>query len=259
MYPQGPISLPPFISSSVPKSGTHLMHQMLNGIPGVTNDINDASKKFFANNPPAGFYDDHSRRLALLQPNQFAIGHLYYEDRYARMLEQYKLKHIFLYRDPRDVFVSLIYYIADNWIAHPLHPYFRTRYFTFEDRAAALLQGIPEYSLTFGQYITLFYGWIREPNCLKVSFEQLMVTPERRRETVLRILHYLWEGRMLPMPMQTMAFSMESRINSTTSRTFRKGLIGSWRTEFSGRIKQLFKQNAGQLVIDTGYEKTMNW
>ncbi|MBD2843608.1 sulfotransferase domain-containing protein [Paenibacillus sp. IB182496] len=253
------LPLPPFISSSVPKSGTHMMQQLLNGIPHVNNRIENLQTKFFVNNPPVGFYEDHARRLSLLQPNQFGIGHLYYSDRYARMLEERGLKHIFLYRDPRDILVSLTYFIASKWVEHPLHPYFKTRYVTFQDRALALLQGTPEFPATFGQYFTPFYGWLDDSRCLHVSFEQLMVTPAKRRETLLRILRFLWADAPLPASLSAMAGSMNARIDSSSSRTFRAGRIGAWRTEFTPRIKALFQQDAGHLVVKAGYERSTQW
>ena len=41
--------------------------------------------------------------------------------------------------------------------------------------------------------------------------------------------------------------------------TFRKGQIGAWKKEFTQEQKELFKEHAGQLLIDLGYEKDYNW
>jgi lipopolysaccharide transport system ATP-binding protein len=43
------------------------------------------------------------------------------------------------------------------------------------------------------------------------------------------------------------------------SSHFRKGVSGDWKNHFTDRIKTEFKQKFGQLLIDTGYEKDMNW
>ena len=43
------------------------------------------------------------------------------------------------------------------------------------------------------------------------------------------------------------------------SVTFHKGQIGAWKTEFTENHKKLFKEIAGQLLIDLGYEKDYNW
>jgi lipopolysaccharide transport system ATP-binding protein len=43
------------------------------------------------------------------------------------------------------------------------------------------------------------------------------------------------------------------------SSHYRKGISGDWKNHFTDRIKTEFKQKFGQLLIDTGYEKDMNW
>lgn len=74
---KAPDSLPPFLVTTVPKSGTHLIHQILNGMPKVKNDITNSKTKFFVDNPPVNFFKEHSHRLGLLKPNEFGIGHLH--------------------------------------------------------------------------------------------------------------------------------------------------------------------------------------
>ncbi|MBI5944982.1 MAG: sulfotransferase domain-containing protein [Chloroflexi bacterium] len=39
----------------------------------------------------------------------------------------------------------------------------------------------------------------------------------------------------------------------------RKGIVGDWRNYFTDKIKEEVKLRYGQLLIDTGYEKDMNW
>lgn len=43
------------------------------------------------------------------------------------------------------------------------------------------------------------------------------------------------------------------------TRTFRDGQIGSWKKHFKQVHKICFKEIAGQLLIDLGYEKDLNW
>jgi len=40
---------------------------------------------------------------------------------------------------------------------------------------------------------------------------------------------------------------------------YRKGVIGDWKNHFTDRIKTEFKEQFGQLLITTGYEKDLNW
>jgi hypothetical protein len=43
------------------------------------------------------------------------------------------------------------------------------------------------------------------------------------------------------------------------TRTFRKGTIGSWQNHFSAEHKRVFKELAGNLLIDLGYEQDHDW
>ena len=40
---------------------------------------------------------------------------------------------------------------------------------------------------------------------------------------------------------------------------YRKGISGDWKNYFTDRIKEKFKQEFGQILIDTGYEKDVSW
>jgi Sulfotransferase domain len=39
----------------------------------------------------------------------------------------------------------------------------------------------------------------------------------------------------------------------------RKGIAGDWKNVFSDRDKQIYKKEAGDLLIQLGYEKDSNW
>lgn len=40
---------------------------------------------------------------------------------------------------------------------------------------------------------------------------------------------------------------------------FRKGIAGDWENAFTGRDKQTLKEEAGDLLIELGYEKDRDW
>lgn len=253
--------LPPFIMSTVPKSGTHLMHQILNGLPNITNDIYNAEKKFFIDHhvQDIAIFKDHFYRLGKLQPNEFGIGHMFYSEEYAYMLERLNLKHIFVYRDPRDVLISLSYFIPTKWPEHPLYYSFNHEIITHKQRIMALIKGVGGKWPHFDAWNRPFYQWINVPNTLAVSFEELMLSNKMRQAALAKIANYLWAGLPLPEPLESMTKKMENNINPGKSNTFRKGKIGSWREEFDSEIKQAFKEVAGKLLIDFGYEKDFDW
>ena len=41
--------------------------------------------------------------------------------------------------------------------------------------------------------------------------------------------------------------------------TFRKGIVGEWRTSYNKELKDYVKTYSGQTLIDSGYEKDLNW
>ena len=54
---------------------------------------------------------------------------------------------------------------------------------------------------------------------------------------------------------QSPSGSLESSIDPKRSPTFRSGKAGGWRTQFSPENKQLFKDIAGDLLVQLGYER----
>lgn len=253
------VLLPPFIATSVPKSGTHLLHQLLNGMPQISNDITRLDKKFFVNNPPVNFYQDHFARLAKLQPNEFGLGHLYYSQEYVDMLKKLKLKHIYLYRDPRDVLISLSYFIGDKWPEHPLHYEFKHNYTTPRQRILVLIKGINNKFPNFTAYFRPFYGWLKHSESLHLTFEQLIISKASRFQAMHTILDYLWEDRISSATKSKVVEMMEVSMNPSESGTFRVGKIGAWKDHFDNEIKQVFKEIVGGLLIETGYEKNYDW
>lgn len=43
------------------------------------------------------------------------------------------------------------------------------------------------------------------------------------------------------------------------SSHYRKGIIGDWKNHFTDKVKSEFKLRYGQVLIDTGYEKDLDW
>ena len=40
---------------------------------------------------------------------------------------------------------------------------------------------------------------------------------------------------------------------------FRKGVAGDWRNQFTPETRSLYKDRIGQFLIETGYERDLNW
>ncbi len=245
--------------NSIPKSGTHLLKQILLGIPGMQHH---PDKGMF------GHYQyqtaKHLENIRNLSHNEFANGHLFYTSEWESFFNELKLKQIFVLRDPRDIVVSYAYFIPTLPI-HPLYSTFQQEGFTHKDRIKFLIEGGQPITKTkyvqpdVSEWFTSFSKWSERENVFTVKFEDLTSSHLKRIQTVHRIVKFLWDEQPVPFTRPVMVGKMIQNINPETSPTYRKGKIGGWKEEFDKELITLFKQYAGQLLIDLQYEKNMNW
>ncbi|WP_026562811.1 sulfotransferase domain-containing protein [Bacillus sp. J37] len=250
-------ALPSFFINSVPKSGTHLLKNIVLGIPNVThNPINELYEGYFYQ------LNDHFRKLSLMNPNEFGAGHIIYSPEWLQMLKQLNMKHIFISRDLRDVVVSYVYFIVEKYPYHPLYDYFTKEAISQKQRYLALIYGVQNDKLKYpsiADWFRPFQGWIKDPYTLYITFEDLVRSKESTQLQLRRIADYLWNDRTPPIPINIMIEKMEERMDQKYSLTFRSGKIGSWKTEFDKEVKDAFKKVAGNILIELGYEKNYKW
>jgi hypothetical protein len=249
--------LPPFIMNSIPKSGTHLLKQMLKSIPHTRH------------NPYNEFYEGyphdlqkHYHQLRQMKPNEFGAGHIFYSKEWANMLKQLGMKHIFLSRDPRDIIVSFTHFIVEKYPYHPLHDYFKEDLKTNKQRYLCLIHGVKKEKVKYpsiDEWIGRFKKWIKDPNTLSITFEDLMNSPDSRTQTITTITNYLWKGLHPPVSIPQMVSIMERNMAPDQSLTFRSGKTGNWKHEFDNETKEAFKKVTGNLLIELGYEKNQHW
>jgi hypothetical protein len=250
--------LPKVLVNSVPKSGTHLLMQLILGIPGMMIT-------------PTWYYPTTFNSLQSMKSGQMGPAHLHYSPEQAAQLEKWGIKVVFISRDPRDIAVSLVHFIMENkWNNHPFSPYLRSLK-THEDRLLAIIRGvrpgengISSYGIeswpNIYQYTERQYAWLNHSGICKVTFEDLVRNEQSQNQSIMKIIHCLWNDlAQLQLTKQHILQSMKQNINPSTSGTFRKGKIGSWHDEFAVEHKTAFKKIAGNLLIQLGYEKDHNW
>jgi hypothetical protein len=96
------------------------------------------------------------------------------------------------------------------------------------------------------------------PNVLSIRFENLVGpqgggSQEAQIQTITAIAQHINQ----PITEYEAIFYGECIFGGTFS--FNKGKIGSWKDYFTPDQRKLFKEHAGQLLIDLGYEKDLNW
>lgn len=248
--------MPKILINSVPKSGTHLLIQIILGIPGIIIT-------------PAWVAED--KDLDMINSGSVGPAHLIYSTERANLLNEKNIKVIFVSRDLRDVVVSLVHFVMLNkWGNHPWTPYLNTLT-THEERLLAMIKGVDftkeeqkEYGIANIPSIKKFaedkLGWLQDPNICPVTFEELMYNEESRNQSIMKIIDFLWNDlKYLNTTKLELLQKIKQNIIPENSGTFRKGKIGDWKIEFSEAHKEAFKKIAGDLLIQLGYEKDYNW
>lgn len=247
-------NLPPFLVNSIHKSGTHLLRQLLSGIPHLV------YKGFIYSGIDTP--QIHFNQIRQAGMNHYMGGHIHYDTFFAQAMKNGKVKHILLIRDPRDILISFQYYLMKELTHTPIAQYFTKNRLGKEDRLLALIQGVQNENLnypTFHDSINYYLDWLNDPEVLIIRFEDLVRSRDSQRFQLRRLLKFLFEESLTEQQIQQLIILMESANNPNQSATFRTGKIGNWKQEFSETIKQEFKSLANPLLIKMGYEKDTFW
>ncbi len=260
---------PRVLCNSFQKSGTHLLVALVRAVGPLRayerraywHHLNRARVQAAKRPTLAGELETLARCL----PGEICRGHLGADPQIAEFLKRERFVHLFVYRDPRDVVVSLLHW----WERHQEIDAWPFRYFQSLDSAGAklrfLIEGWPaggvddrfprrcEYP-DIGARFAEFVPWLSDPDCVAVRFEDL-VDPRAKVESYRRIAAAVAPSADLDACVER----MEAGSAPEGSRTFRAGRSGDWRDTFDSEHVEAMKRCAGQLLIDLGYEKDLDW
>lgn len=239
---------PPILCNSVPKSGTHLLSQILNVL-----DVNGYGS-FLASSPSRQCRERSMQStvdsISKIVPGELVSAHLYYDSIYRDMLNGLGVKHFFIYRDPRDIVVSEAYYLRYMNRFHRLHKVFRQ---ASSDKQAILLaiKGLePGEKVEYGNIASRYeryIDWISCSNVLSVRYEDLM-GPKRMES--LKLIAEFYMGSSVSEPLLQ---SLNNAIKPSESHTFREHGVKVGNEVFDCELERVFEQYAGDLVQELGY------
>ncbi len=252
---------PILLGMSFPKSGTHLLDQILLGFSRFA-PFSVRLHSFYAE------YEGESGRkrsgdqalawLDSLRPRDVASAHLFARpETIARVVTPAFIPY-FIFRDPRDVVVSHVHYVADMEPDHVHHDYYASLP-DFNARLNVSILGRPDLEIEFPDIASRFepyMDWLGQPAVLQIHFEELVAD---RARCLDRILDHFLARVPLTGSRATMVAALEASINPARSPTFRTGRTGEWRTAFTPEHKKRFKDVAGDLLIRLGYESSADW
>jgi len=252
---------PILLGISFPKSGTHLLDQILLGFSNVA-PFSKRVHSFYAEyEGESGLKRDPEQGLAWLnslRAGDVASAHLFSRpDAIARVTSP-RFVPYFIFRDPRDVVVSHVFYVTDMEAHHVHHAYYQSLP-DFNARLTVSILGKPDANIEFlniGDRFAPYLGWLDHDEVLTIHFEDLI---HARAATLTRIMEHLLVRAPLQTNRQLILNSLETSINPTKSPTFRSGKTGEWKKYFTDEHKKIFKDVAGDLLIKLGYEKDNDW
>lgn len=252
---------PVLLGISFPKSGTHLLDQILLGFSQVA-PYSRRLHSFYAE------YEGESGRkrgseqairwLDSLGPLDIASAHLFARPEAVARVTTPAFVPYFIFRDPRDVAVSHVFYVTDMEPGHVHHAYYQSLP-DFDARLKVSILGRPEADVEFPDITGRFapyLGWLDQPTVMKIHFEDLI---HNRARTLDLILEHFLSRVPLTISQGTILDSLESSINPGKSPTFRSGRTGEWKKYFTAEHKQIFKDVGGDLLIKLGFETDKNW
>jgi len=97
----------------------------------------------------------------------------------------------------------------------------------------------------------------------EVRYEDLLERPNEEVERLLGFLEVDTDGELVEYCVDSASFAKLSngreRGEEDPSSFYRKGVSGDWKELFNERDKQVYKEEAGELLIRLGYEKDGGW
>jgi hypothetical protein len=177
-----------------------------------------------------------------------------------------KIVHIM--RDGRDVAVSYMYHVRNRGYEHGgiLSAEELERMESYADVGMFTEERLRELASSWRSNVTQAMNdgpKLFGKNYAEVCYEDLLERPEEEVGRILRFLDADASTQSVKRCVEKTSFEQWRR-GRTQGREdptslLRKGIAGDWKNVFNGADKEIFKDEAGDLLIQLGYEKNCDW
>jgi len=172
--------------------------------------------------------------------------------------DQGPVRLVSVYRDPRDVIASSIFYLAHldadrgGW---------------GNDFAALSETNRVKHFIRNGEFaISRLEAWYKTPGIFQVSYEDLKLDPEGELRRVQEHLDLPVDPKSITKIIERHSFKRRAGRaagNADAGAFLRKGVTGDWLSHFDEEAVTLFKTHDGgrwnQLLLEMGYEQNPDW
>jgi hypothetical protein len=183
---------PILFGNSFPKSGTHLLAQVLLAFPRIGLAVDRGMGPILTFERGTGRRRTASEILAdlnTLQSGDLCFGHVTADPEIADAWCRDTVIHFFVLRDPRDAALSHAFYIGDKAVHNVHHEYYKSLP-TLEARLEVSILGRPDFPGEFPDIRTRYawyLDWLDCPGVQLIRFEDLITD---RGAALARMLDY---------------------------------------------------------------------
>ncbi len=253
--------VPPMFGNAKPKSGSHLLLQILGGFTQIMPYayVDAEPIRTITKDGRRRDQSEVSRDLERLPRGVIGWGYVDPTPENVSILCRPDRVTFFIYRDPRDMLVSQVFFATDIYEEHGMHAYYSSLP-DFGARLKAAITGVDRDGLKMVGVRERYAGvlqWLAQNRVLCLRYEDLV----NDREAALgEMLDQVEEtGYHIPGDRREQVSALARSIQPGRSRTFRSGKSGGWKEHFTEEHKRLFRNVAGDLLIQLGYEKSDRW
>lgn len=244
--------------AGLPKSGTTWLETQLARVPGYNlRPIHDPRGVALNHDVEDENFDCLPRRCYSLLKL-----HTRYSEENFRVICRHVPKFAVTIRDLRDMCMSNYFHILSER-THPSHALY-----TQLSREDGLMHRI---DVTGQEYVPWVRDWLKcartySERVFLLKYEDLNNDPYRAFQAVFEFFELPGDQRLLS-ELERSKLSTEKDLRQElhggggrrTRSTARKGIVGDWRNHFGAAHKARFKQVAGELLIEAGYERDLDW
>jgi hypothetical protein len=243
--------------AGLPKSGTTWMEMQLAKYPGYnTRLINDPDRCMYD-------HDVCDSIFASLPKNRYSIVKLHtkYSEKNFETIRKHVPRFVVMIRDLRDMCISRYFHVRNEKV-HRHH-----ELYNMESEEAGLMHSI---GVIGEEYVSWVSDWVKvcrdnPRDIMLITYEELNRAPEVTFKKVTAFFNLparadFFEDATRSNLQGEKDLQQEMDKNIAIMRsTKRKGTIGDWKNYFSEAHKNKFKEIAGNLLIELGYERDLNW
>ena len=263
--------------AGLPKSGTTWLEEFIGEVPGYVQLNNSLIRNLRGSELLSHPHGVNRTMLSSAPPKRYSYLklHTHFTPEYVQILTEFNIRPIILIRDLRDMMISRYHHI----MSEPTHwMYDSIKGLKFEEGFTKSLHGINPYAVTSPDETALDYyrfwlrGWLEynESNPEKaifIKYEEMRNNPHQALGKILRFHEIHFDSQTINRiiekqirrykPREFLSDSLKQAGRQKT--TFRKGQIGEWKGCFNERHKDIFKKEAGDVLILSGYENDLDW